>query len=137
MHRVSVPPTSSDELTAEQAYLTMLYRHLDGHRDGEDDGESDGEERRYIGRLGLLDEERDYEPLLIDWRAPAARPFYTATAACPEGVRRRRHIRTRSRTVLAIDDEVLDLDSAQQDPTRSSLTSEAALMGTLSASRKG
>ena len=27
-------------------------------------------ERRYIGRLGLLDEEREYEPLLMDWRAP-------------------------------------------------------------------
>ncbi|MGQ0715832.1 MAG: HelD family protein [Pseudonocardiales bacterium] len=104
---------------------------------GYDDAEADGEERRYIGRLGLLDEEHDYEPLLIDWRAPAARPFYTATAACPEGVRRRRHIRTRSRTVLAVDDEVLDLDSAQQDPTRTSLTSEAALMAALTASRTG
>ena len=190
MHRVSIPPASSEVLAAEQAYLTMLYRHLDERRrytmqrlaevlrgattgtpqalserdaaaamysgqlatldgveqglcfgrldlDGHHDGEDDGEERRYIGRLGLLDEERDYEPLLIDWRAPAARPFYTATAACPEGVRRRRHIRTRSRTVLAVDDEVLDLDSAQQDPTRTSLTSEAALMAALSASRTG
>ena len=33
-------------------------------------------ERRYIGRLGLLDEQNDYEPLLMDWRAPAAQPFY-------------------------------------------------------------
>jgi DNA helicase IV len=109
---------------------------LDGCDDGDGDG-GEGEERRYIGRLGLLDEERDYEPLLIDWRAPAARPFYTATAACPEGVRRRRHIRTRSRTVLAVEDEVLDLDSAQQEPTRTSLTSEAALMAALAASRTG
>jgi DNA helicase IV len=109
---------------------------LDGHADGEGDGEA-SEERRYIGRLGLLDEEHDYEPLLIDWRAPAARPFYTATAACPEGVRRRRHIRTRSRTVLAVDDEVLDLDSAQQGPTRTNLTSEAALLAALGASRTG
>jgi len=58
-------------------------------------GDEDGEERRYIGRLGLLDEEREYRPLLIDWRAPAARPFYTATAARPEGVHRRRHLRLR------------------------------------------
>src|SRR5690349_16097965 len=35
----------------------------------------------YIGRIGLFDEENDYEPLLIDWRAPVARPFYVATAA--------------------------------------------------------
>lgn len=29
-------------------------------------------ERSYVGRIGLLDESNDYEPLLIDWRAPAA-----------------------------------------------------------------
>src|SRR4051812_18611376 len=40
--------------------------------------DTDSGERRYIGRLGLLDEEHDYEPLLMDWRAPAAQPFYTA-----------------------------------------------------------
>ncbi len=111
----------------------LCFGRLDLHSDG--DGDRD--ERRYIGRLGLLDEERDYEPLLIDWRAPAARPFYTATAACPEGVRRRRHIRTRSRKVLAVEDEVLDLDGAEQDPTRISLTSEAALLAALAASRTG
>ena len=126
----------SDQLaTLDGVEQGLCFGRLD--LDGCDDGESDGEERRYIGRLGLLDEERDYEPLLIDWRAPAARPFYTATAACPEGVRRRRHIRTRSRTVLAVEDEVLDLGSAQQDPTRTSLTSEAALMAALTASRTG
>ncbi|MDQ3762409.1 MAG: AAA family ATPase [Actinomycetota bacterium] len=107
---------------------------LDGH-DG--DSDSDGDERRYIGRLGLLDEKRDYQPLLIDWRAPAARPFYTATAARPEGVRRRRHIRTRSRTVLAVEDEVLDLDDAQLDSTHTDLTSEAALLAALAANRTG
>ena len=47
----------------------------------------------------MLDEERDYEPLLMDWRAPAAQPFYIATAASPEGMRRRRHLRTRRREV--------------------------------------
>ena len=71
--------------------------------------DTDAGERRYVGRLGLLDEEHDYEPLLMDWRAPAAQPFYTATAASPEGMRRRRHLRTRRREVLAVDDEVLDL----------------------------
>ena len=37
--------------------------------------------RRHIGRIGLLDESAEGEPLLLDWRAPAARPFYVATAA--------------------------------------------------------
>jgi DNA helicase IV len=41
-------------------------------------------ERTHVGRIGLLDAE--FEPLVVDWRAPAARPFYTATAAHPEGL---------------------------------------------------
>jgi DNA helicase IV len=67
---------------------------------------------RYIGRIGIFDEDDGYDPLLLDWRAPAARPFYLATAAAPEGVRRRRHIRTRHRQVIGVDDEVLDLAEA-------------------------
>lgn len=99
----------------------------------------DGEpaERRYVGRLGLLDEDHDYEPLLMDWRAPAARPFYTATAASPEGMRRRRHLRTRRREVTAIDDEVLDLDAADAEGGSSGLTSEAALLAAVAARRTG
>ncbi len=64
-------------------------------------------ERSYIGRLGLFDNENDYEPLLLDWRAPAARPFYVATAASPEGMKRRRQFHTRGRQVLDFTDEVL------------------------------
>lgn len=94
-------------------------------------------ERRYVGRLGLLDEDHDYEPLLMDWRAPAARPFYTATAASPEGMRRRRHLRTRRREVLAIDDEVLDLTDAAAARSGTGLTSEAALMAAVGAARTG
>jgi DNA helicase IV len=95
-------------------------------------------ERRYIGRIGLFDDQGDYQPLLLDWRAPAARPFYLATAASPEGVRRRRHIRTKHRTVTSLDDEVLDLDSVGKDPYESSgLTSEAALLAAVTASRTG
>ena len=77
------------------------------------DRESD--ERLYIGRIGLFDEEDDYRPLLTDWRAPVARPFYTATAANPEGVTRRRHFRTRDRRVLDFHDDVLDHGVADGD----------------------
>lgn len=94
-------------------------------------------ERRYIGRLGLLDEDNEYEPLLMDWRAPAARPFYTATAASPESIRRRRHLRTRRRDVIAVDDEVLDLDDATAASQSSGLTSEAALLAAVDARRTG
>ena len=65
-------------------------------------------ERRHIGRIGLRDKSGESEPLLIDWRAPAARAFYVATAGAPHGVRRRRHIIMRGRRVTGLDDEVLD-----------------------------
>ncbi|MEJ2860873.1 HelD family protein [Actinomycetospora flava] len=96
----------------------------------------------YVGRLGLLDDQHDYEPLLVDWRAPAARPYYTATAASPDGVRRRRHIRSRSRRVTAVDDEILDLDdaaaaAASRGTQRTGLTGEAVLLAALSAGRTG
>ncbi|MEV6325702.1 DNA/RNA helicase domain-containing protein [Nocardia sp. NPDC051787] len=64
-------------------------------------------ERLYIGRIGLFDEENEYEPLLLDWRAPAARAFYVATAANPEYMRRRRQFHTRGRRVVDFTDEVL------------------------------
>ena len=63
-------------------------------------------DRSYIGRIGLLDAENEYEPLLLDWRAPAARAFYVATAASPENMRRRRLFHTRGRHVLDFTDEV-------------------------------
>jgi DNA helicase IV len=93
-------------------------------------------ERRYIGRIGIHDESGEYEQLLMDWRASAARPFYLATAASPADVQRRRHIKTRGRTVVSIDDEVLDL--AVADPAKhEGLTGESALLAALSASRTG
>lgn len=95
-----------------------------------------GDERRYVGRLGILDDEGDQEPLLLDWRAPAARPFYLATAATPEGVRRRRHIRTSLRHVVDIDDEVLDgtVDGAA---VHEGPIGRSALLSTLDADRTG
>lgn len=63
-------------------------------------------ERSYVGRIGLFDEGDDYEPVLLDWRAPAARAFYTATGANPEKMRRRRQFLTRGRRVAEFTDEV-------------------------------
>ncbi|TVT58470.1 DUF2075 domain-containing protein [Amycolatopsis rhizosphaerae] len=62
-------------------------------------------EHSYVGRIGLFDEENEYEPVLLDWRAPAARPFYVATGANPENMRRRRQFHTRGRQVLDFTDE--------------------------------
>ncbi|WP_306999460.1 AAA family ATPase [Amycolatopsis thermophila] len=97
----------------------------------------DSAEPAYVGRLGLFDEDGDYEPLLLDWRAPAARPFYLATAASPEGVRRRRHIRTLSRRVVGLDDEILDLREVDGSQADLGLAGEAALLAALERRRTG
>ena len=58
----------------------------------------------YIGRLAVSDDRR--EPLVIDWRAPVAEPFYRATGRQPMGLVRRRHFATRGRRLLSIEDEL-------------------------------
>ncbi|MFL1431504.1 MULTISPECIES: HelD family protein [unclassified Nocardiopsis] len=94
----------------------------------------DGPEARYIGRIGLRD--ADYETILVDWRAPAARPFYAATPGDPNGVTRRRHLRVRRRRVTGLDDEVFDLDGLG-DSERRQLVGEAALLSALGSGRTG
>ncbi len=88
----------------------------------------------YIGRIGLRDDE--HEPRLIDWRAPAAHPFYAATPMDPNGLIRRRHIYTRNRTVTGVDDEVFDLDRLPE-PDRKTLSGEAMLIASITAGRTG
>src|SRR4051794_40367066 len=60
----------------------------------------------YIGRRWVHDESQ--RQLVINWQAPAARPFYTATPADPHGVTLRRRFRTEGRRVLDLSDEALD-----------------------------
>ena len=62
-------------------------------------------EARYIGRIGVRDD--DYEPLVIDWRAPAAAAFYRATPVDPLGVVRRRVLRSRGATVIGVEDDLM------------------------------
>lgn len=88
----------------------------------------------YIGRIGLRDEH--HESVLIDWRAPAARPFYVATATDPGGLVRRRHLHLKDRRVVGIDDEVFDLDGMSEGDRRS-LVGEAALLAALRRGRTG
>jgi DNA helicase IV len=88
----------------------------------------------YIGRIGLRGQQNQL--VLIDWRAPAARPFYTATPNDPGSLVRRRHLHTRARTVVGIDDEVFDLDRMAETDRRT-LVGEAALMAALRRGRTG
>ncbi|HET9770598.1 MAG TPA: UvrD-helicase domain-containing protein, partial [Acidimicrobiia bacterium] len=90
--------------------------------------------RYHVGRLGLS--EADYEPLLVDWRAPAAQPFYRATAAEPQSVVRRRHLLTHGRGVVGLDDEVFNLD-ALSESDQASLHGDAALLAALRKGRTG
>ncbi|MET9252130.1 UvrD-helicase domain-containing protein [Streptomyces sp. NPDC003717] len=69
------------------------------------DGTADIAETLHIGRIGVLD--ADYAPLVIDWRAPAAAPFYRSTPVDPGRVVRRRVIRSRGRRVLGVEDDLM------------------------------
>jgi DNA helicase IV len=94
------------------------------------------EELRYVGRIGLSDD--DQSPLLLDWRAPAASAFYQATAAEPLGVVRRRHLGLRGRTVTSLDDEVLDAEAlARGGVADGTVAGDGALMAALTAHRTG
>ncbi len=70
-----------------------------------DDNTADIAETLHIGRIGVLDQ--DYAPLVIDWRAPAAAPFYRSTPVDPGRVVRRRVIRSKGRRVLGVEDDLM------------------------------
>ena len=87
------------------AALTRLTRLDIGDRSlvfGRIDPAATGE-RFYIGRVGLWD--ADHDPIVVDWRAPVAEPFYRATGREPLGLERRRHFASRGSTLLGIEDE--------------------------------
>ena len=85
----------------------VWMRKLDSQEEGLVFGRLDFEdgEVRHIGRIGVRDEE--YEPLTVDWRAPAAASFYQATPTDRQEVVRRRTIRCTGRTVVRLDDDLL------------------------------
>ncbi len=66
----------------------------------------EGDGSYYIGRLSVADEHQ--EPVVVDWRAPVAEPFYRATGRQTLGLARRRHFATRGRQLLDIEDELFD-----------------------------
>lgn len=97
----------------------------------------DGETRR-IGRIGILDDDDADTTLLLDWRAPLSRAFYLATPAAPEDVARRRHIRTRNRSVQAVNDELLTAgDASAEDFGHGDVVNESALVAALNTARTG
>jgi hypothetical protein len=85
---------------------------------------------RYVGRIGIRDEEQ--EPLVVDWRAPAAAVFYQATPVRPMGVIRRRVLRTRGQQVIGLEDDLLDAGAAGDQLV---VLGDGALMAALTAAR--
>ncbi len=88
----------------------------------------------HIGRIGIRQDDSSRTPLVIDWRADVARPFYLATGHSPMGLRRRRHITTEGRTVTALHDELMDLDDATRTGHEGA---DEVLLASLDAARTG
>ncbi|WP_416968614.1 HelD family protein [Streptomyces sp. 4F14] len=124
-----------DILVAERSGLLAALNAVDGSLCF---GRIDltGGEVHHIGRIGLRLDDAERTPVLVDWRADVARPFYLATGHTPMGLRRRRHITTDGRTVTALHDEILDLGdherTGHEDPT-----GDAVLLAALGAARTG
>ncbi|MDQ1366667.1 MAG: hypothetical protein QOE57_2709 [Acidimicrobiaceae bacterium] len=116
---------------------------------GSDAGRGEGTaEAFHIGRLAVAD--NDQEPLVVDWRAPVAEPFYRATGAQPMGLTRRRHFLTEGRRVLDLEDELFSYPgdgdgSGDGDATErlasiglgAGLSGSATLLSALARSRTG
>ena len=66
------------------------------------------DDRSALRRSTLRARRRPSEQLVVNWQAPAARPFYTATPQDPHGLTLRRRFRTEGRRLLDIADETLD-----------------------------
>jgi DNA helicase IV len=81
----------------------------------------------HVGRMGIRDE--NSQPLVVDWRAPAAAAFYRATPAEPLGVIRRRMIQSRGEKVTGIEDDLLDPEAA---PDGMRVVGDGALLASLS-----
>ncbi len=105
-----------------------------GRIDHDEDGHADS---LYVGRVGVWDREQD--PVVVDWRAPASEPFYRATGVEPLGLRRRRHFASRGRVLLDIDDELFGDLSRLDEQARSGdgIQGHGALITALETARTG
>lgn len=128
--------------TERDSFATMYEDRLTQLRGVEDRlvfGRIDNDkgEKRYIGRMGLSSE--NHEPILTDWRAEAARPFYEATPSHHGDIVMRRHLTLNFRKVVGIEDEVLDVNSGQVGVAQQAgtLTGEGALIASLNSKRTG
>ncbi|MEU0806272.1 ATP-dependent DNA helicase [Streptomyces sp. NPDC005970] len=146
---LKAPADSAGEVYEREvaaARLAREVRRLEGADEGLVFGRIDGADGTAlrIGRLGLhpdtdpdtdagTDTGEDDLPLLVDWRAHAARAFYEATPIHSMGLRRRRHLRLEGRAVAAVSDELLD----GSEPTADDVVGDGPLTEALRARRTG
>ncbi|WP_069812013.1 HelD family protein [Streptomyces sp. TP-A0874] len=133
--RIDLLPGKDGERGPDGAY-TSVEPAEDAVLPGEDGapGRAEIAETLHIGRLGVLD--ADYTPLVVDWRAPAAAPFYRATPRHPGRVVRRRVIRSRGRRVLGVEDDLLRPElSVTRDGAPLPVVGDGALMAALGRAR--
>ncbi|MEJ5913654.1 RNA polymerase recycling motor ATPase HelR [Pseudokineococcus sp. 1T1Z-3] len=87
----------------------------------------------YVGRLGLAGE--DGARLVVDWRSPAAAPFFAATLADPKGLVSRRRYRWTGGRITDYWDEVLVDDRPGEEASRAALDARSAFVASLGAAR--
>lgn len=133
--------TEQARFEREVIFDTVIHRLKELHLGdaallfGRIDREADaGGDTFYIGRLAVSDEEQ--EPVVVDWRAPVAEPFYRATGRVPMGLARRRYFATRGRQLLGIEDELFG-EHALDLGESSGLQGQGALIRALETSRTG
>jgi DNA helicase IV len=132
---------------------SLVFGRIDRSPDNADNADNgdtgDTGETFYIGRLAVSDEGQ--EPVVVDWRAPVAEPFYRATGRAPMGLARRRHFATKGRKLLGIEDELFgdalrfheggtegaDGIERDGDSAGSELTGRGALLTAIESARTG
>lgn len=115
--------------TLDTQYEGLVFGRLDLDHSMSKEGAAPQREVRYIGRLGVRDD--DYEPLVIDWRAPAAAAFYRATPVEPMDVLRRRVLRCKGSDVVGVEDDLMVTDP----PDDLVVVGDGALLAALTRSR--
>jgi DNA helicase IV len=123
----------------ELGSAALVFGRIDREPPTTDDGaEPDEPESFHIGRIAVADGER--EPVVIDWRAPVAEPFYRATGRQPMGLVRRRHFVVKARELLGIEDELFGeghLGVAGEDGVGQRLSGYSTLLAALESRRTG
>ena len=121
----------------ELGNAALVFGRIDRTADSGDDVES-----FHIGRLAVADANR--EPVVVDWRAPVAEPFYRATGREPMGLLRRRHFVVEGPQLLALEDELfgeghlgVGQDDGLGDDPRQGLRGYSTLLTALGRSRTG